>query len=180
MKNNIQDHQAPNNLANHFWEKPIGKIVISVIAGTIVIVIGIGINRSCVIKPATSTKNAEPDKKETNNKIAVPITQDTPEKIMSEIKLAPPLQQDDIAKTYVGIPVEWQLYFFSGSSDNKEYHLFLRSSLKIDSVFVVCSIPKENNDYLRRLPADTKLRIQGNIDKIDSSFITLKDAKIVQ
>jgi hypothetical protein len=59
MKNKIQGDQSPNNSADHFWEKPIGKIAISVIAGIIVFLIGFGINRYYSPKTTTSTKTNE-------------------------------------------------------------------------------------------------------------------------
>ena len=175
MKNEEQRDQSTNSPAEHFWEKPIGKITISVIAGVIVFFIGFAINRHFAPKPSPSEKTTEQTKKEIQA-----ATHDTPEKITSEIKAVPPLQRDDVAKTFVGIPVDWELYFASGSPDTKNYNLLFRSNLDIGCVYIHCSIPKENNDHLRRLQENTKLRVQGKIERADYNSITLKDSKISQ
>lgn len=175
MKNEVQGNQSPNSPAEHFWEKPIGKIAISVIAGVIVFSIGFAINRHFAPKPPAIEKTD----KQTPKKIPV-ATHDTPEKIVSEIEVVPPLQRDDVAKSFIDIPVDWELYFVSGSSDNKTYSLLFKSNLKLDRAYIHCSIPKENNDYLRRLQKNTKLRVQGKIDSVRDDSITLRDIKIVQ
>jgi hypothetical protein len=175
MKNKMQGDQSPNDTANHFWEKPIGKIVISVIAGTIVVFIGIGINRSCAPKPQISTKNSEQDKK------VIPFSQDTPGKIISEIEAAPPLQREDIAKAYIGIPVNWELFFIYGTPVNKDKFSLMFSPTYIRTgVYVNCSVSKDSNAYLRRITVNTKLRVQGTIDSISNGSIFLNNAKVTQ
>lgn len=129
-----------------------------------------------------SNASSQTGKTDINHVNKPPIIQikDTPEKIIAEINSVPPLQREDVAKTFVGIPVDWELYFASGSPDAKNYNLFFRSSLKLDSVIIHCSIPKENNDRLRRLQEKTKLRVQGKIERAGYNSITLKDSKIIQ
>lgn len=178
MTDKEQNKQPANNAANHFWEKPIGKILISVIAGTIVIFIGIGINRSCSLKPTANEKTGEPKASKDNQTINT--THDTPEKIISEIQSAPPLQREDIAKTYAGVPVSWELYFASGQPEKEEYRLFFLTAPDSIKAFITCSVPKTNNEHLRRLAEKTKLRVQGKIDKITDRTIWLKDTVITQ
>ena len=173
MANKIQGDQSPKNSAHHFWEKPIGKITISVIAGIIVFFIGFAINRHFAPKPTPGEKTDEQAKKE------IPVaTHDTPEKIISEVNSAPPLQRGDIAKTYVGIPIEWELYFASGYQNDKEYRLLLQPTLGISKATVACGVPKTNNEHLKRLQENTKLKVTGTIDQIESKIIFLKNASI--
>lgn len=109
-----------------------------------------------------------------------PSLQNTPEKIISEIENVPSLQQEDIAKTYLGIPIDWEVFFSSGRQEDKYYRLFFNSSLNSPTaVSVTCLVAKKNNEHLRRLQSNTKLRIQGTIEDINSlRIIGIKDAKL--
>lgn len=103
------------------------------------------------------------------------------EKIISEIETVPPLQRDDISKAYIGIPIDWELFFLHGAPDKKDkFYLMFSSTPNRTGTYIKCYIPQKGNADLRRIQENTKLRIQGTISSIVGSDIYLKDVKISQ
>jgi len=141
------------------------------------------------LKPAASEKTAKPENKEetnktvnvSNNQNVTPSPKDTANKIIAEIEAVPPLQREDMAKAYVGIPVDWDMYFVYGTPDDKnKFRLMFSPTTRRTGIYVKCSVSKESNAHLLRITENTKLHVHGTIASIESGSIYLKDAKVSQ
>lgn len=148
------------------------------------------------LKPSTNEKNTEPkNNKEANktdnignNQNLSPLTGNTAQKhltpaeqIISEIEAAPPLQRKDISKAYIGLPVDWELFFLYGTPDGKnKFYLMFSSTTRRTGIYIKCIVPKDTNSSLLRITENTKLKVQGTIASIESGSIYLKDAKVSQ
>jgi hypothetical protein len=101
------------------------------------------------------------------------------EKIISEIEAARPLQQEDVAKAYVGIPVDWNLFFMWGVSASKtEFELVFSSTPRRTGRYIACRVRKDTNAQLRLAPEGRVMRVRGVIKAIEGSRIYLKDAQV--
>jgi len=101
--------------------------------------------------------------------------------ITEAIEKAPPLQRDDVKNNYKGIKVTWDSYLKSATKiNNNTISLLLATSLKGDlRLFIIrCEVPLNEYRELGILPAESKIRIQGEIAKVDAFVIDLTKVKL--
>jgi hypothetical protein len=101
------------------------------------------------------------------------------EKIISEIETARPLQQEDVAKAYVVIPVDWNLFFaWRSSASETEFALVFSYTQQRTGRYITCRVRKDTNAELRLAREGTVMRVRGVIKGIDGSLINIKDAQV--
>ena len=132
-----------------------------------------------VTKDSHVLANGEPIPKELEPTSIERVSSITIDEIREAIGKAPPLQQKHVASSYVGLRVEWDAYFNSGTRhDNDMVSLILKMDTGT-SQFITCEVPFNEYRELGVLPAGSKLRVAGEIAVVDSLFIALKDARLL-
>lgn len=101
----------------------------------------------------------------------------TPSQIVDSIAKYPPLQQSDIAKSYVGTKINWNVEFASASmayeNDNNFVNVALRDTIIFDGInpkhhtWILCSrLALSNHPELKSLKEGNKLNIKGIVSKV--------------
>lgn len=112
--------------------------------------------------------------------------------LQNALESVPPLQQQDIKKHYIGLPVRWkgflqsaeklspQLFSFSEQQLKDEFtHVSLRISDKDDEYFSAgCTIKLAKNRWLATMKRGTPLVIEGEIEEFDAWHAKLSNAKL--
>ena len=97
---------------------------------------------------------------------------------MKELEAARPLQRPAIAKTFVGVPVEWDLSFSDATVRETDASLiFYSPGDRGLHPGVVCNVSAKRAAELRFLERGTLVHIRGKIRKIEY-IIYLSDAVI--
>ena len=179
-----------NNKDNKLWHDSFsGRIIIGVIIGIILIFLGFLIKKYILTEPQQqqvppqSPQLKLSDQNQTSQPLSSKDLQITADQIIKEIDAARPLQREDVAKTYLNIPVDWILFFSNGfPTKSNEYFLHFRSTPKRDifSARVAFDVPQKNNDDLRLLQEGARLHVRGRIEKIIVDTIYLKDVQIIR
>jgi hypothetical protein len=100
--------------------------------------------------------------------------------IAKAITKAPPLQQKQVAENYVGLKVEWDTVFRNGrliDGDLIRLQLLVVDATISDGI-VWCEVPAKQYRELAILPKNSKIRIYGEIEKVDSYGVDIKDAHL--
>lgn len=106
-------------------------------------------------------------------------TQSETERIVAEVSAARPLQKRKVALTYVGIPVDWKLYFSSGDAYPRLTTLNFDTAIDhSQSVTVYAEVFTKGHEDLAMLDVGTPMRVRGKIEYIDGRYIRLKDAQV--
>lgn len=102
----------------------------------------------------------------------------TVEEINTALSEAPPLQRDRVAERYTGLHVEWDTKFIGGKiREDEKIQLHLKSvGGREESVW--CEVPAAEYRELGILPKNAKIQVSGEITKIASYGIELKDARL--
>ena len=113
----------------------------------------------------------------------VPIDRVSPvtfEEIQETIRAAPPMQRDLVAERYVGLNVEWDTYFKDGSQKVGEDIITIRLTTDARSKLttVVCKVQANDYRHLGILPEGTKIRVSGQLTKVDMWDMELKDVRL--
>lgn len=108
---------------------------------------------------------------------AVPLTKITVKEIVDTVRNAPPLQQQDAAKNYIGLDVEWTGYLKSAEPEykntqsirvnlnaNKDEVIGYSIWFKID----ISTIPE-----LRLLHKESKIKVRGRINSVSVAGISV-------
>jgi len=107
------------------------------------------------------------------------VSRVTFDEIQSAINKAPPLQRDHVAKSYVGIRVEWDTYYKSASRrDNDMVSVRLTTNPQLGLTTVTCEVPFNDYRELGVLEEGAKIRVVGEIVEAGSWDITLKDVRL--
>lgn len=98
------------------------------------------------------------------------------EDIENAIRAAPPMQRGRVAESYVGLRVEWNTYFKSGSLMNDD---IMKLWLSTDShALINCEVQVKEYREFGILPEGTKVRVSGEIVKVSSLDAELKDVRL--
>jgi len=125
------------------------------------------------------TANAEPSSSDLEPISIERISGITLKEINEAIEKAPPLQQEFIEKSYVGIHVEWDTYFKSGSRrDNDMIMLLLTTDNETNSNTIWCEVPFNEYRELGILPKGSRIRVSGEITEAGRWDVKLKDARL--
>jgi hypothetical protein len=101
------------------------------------------------------------------------------EAIRKALDSAPPLQQEDVKKHFVGINVEWDAVFKSATKADDEYiDLFLEAPDKHSLNWITCRVRLSEYRELGVLPKNAKIRIHGEIENIETLFVSLTNVKL--
>jgi hypothetical protein len=112
-------------------------------------------------------------------KLAERIDSITFDEIRAAIQAAPPLQRDSVAERYVGLRIEWDAYFKSGSKKNGGLlRLRLTTSDKFAADTIYCEVAQDDYRELAILPAGSKIRVSGEITKASSWQVDLKNVRL--
>lgn len=96
--------------------------------------------------------------------------------IKDAIAKAPPLQRELVAKSYVGLMVEWDTYLLGGSRlDNDRVKLLLTTDHRNT---VMCEVPFSDYRELGILQEGARIRVVGEISEADRWYVKLKDARL--
>ena len=99
--------------------------------------------------------------------------------IAKAITSAPPMQRDLVAERYIGIRVEWDTYFKSGSlvGDNlMELRLTADKKYPINTIY--CKVPADKYLEFGILPEYTKVRVSGELAKVNRFNVELTDVHL--
>jgi len=114
-----------------------------------------------------------------------PATALTPLQIVKEVRAARPFQRREIAKTFVGIPVDWLLIFLNAnrlpdrlSEKEERWQLLFRpkdhnSDNDNRDIIVEVEIPIKGNEYLRGIDKGEMFRVKGVIKEIDAQMSSI-------
>jgi hypothetical protein len=100
--------------------------------------------------------------------------------IINTISKAPPLQRDQVAKNYIGLKIEWDTLFKGGKlieGDLIRLHLSVIDAATFGSI-VWCVVPAKQYPELAILPTNSKVRIYGEIEMVESYGVDIKDAHL--
>lgn len=101
------------------------------------------------------------------------------DEISQAIKKAPPLQQELVEESYVGLRIEWDTYFKSGSHREKDMiMLLLTTDSAVGSNTIWCEVPFNEYRELGILPRGAKIRVAGEITSASVWDVKLKDARL--
>ena len=103
-----------------------------------------------------------------------------PSKMIAEIAAARPLQRDDVAKAFVGLSVDWNLYFIDGRNSQQEYFLLMFSESPDGPVVADGDVLRSEYPELLLMDKGTLLRVRGVIEHVTESLIVLKRVSISQ
>jgi hypothetical protein len=100
--------------------------------------------------------------------------------ILNTISNAPPLQRDQVAKNYIGLKIEWDTLFKSGKLLDGDLIMLTLSVIDATAFgsIVWCKVPAKQYHELAILPKDSKVRIYGEIEKLESFGVDIKDAHL--
>ena len=102
--------------------------------------------------------------------------------IQKAIDDAIPLQKGQIKENYVGIWVEWDAYLASASKeDDDTVELLLLTNKRGTSAeieIVKCKVSLNEYRVLGILPEGARIRVRGEIERVDWGSINLKDVKL--
>lgn len=101
-------------------------------------------------------------------------TKPSPFRIIRDVMSSPPLQQAARAQAYVGIRVTWSLVLVHASDEGNRFSLSLGDASGA-FLSVWCHVKPEDYPELRIAKSGTPIRVTGEIQKVDSVNITLKD-----
>jgi hypothetical protein len=107
------------------------------------------------------------------------ISRITFDEIRNAIEKAPPLQRENVQKSYVGLRIEWDTFFKSGSRrDGDMALLLLTTDSRVGSNTIWCEVPFSEYRELGILPAGAKIRVTGEITEVNPWDVKLKDARL--
>jgi len=100
--------------------------------------------------------------------------------INTSLANAPPMQRTRIAESYSGLRVEWDTEFLNGKlQDDGNIRLQLTvPDTEHQPKSVWCNVPATEYRELGILPENSKIRVSGEIEKVASYGIDLKDARL--
>ncbi len=99
--------------------------------------------------------------------------------IWEAVNSAPPLQREDIKKNYLGLYVEWDSLLASASKrENGQIFLLLRPEDCKTMGLIDCEVMLDDYKELGVLPEKSKIRVYGEIAKLEFSNITLNNVKL--
>jgi len=101
----------------------------------------------------------------------------------SAIESAPPLQREVVAQRYVGQRIEWDTELSNVRQEKEFVMLQLRAQKPRSApypypVFVWCYVKLEDYRELAILPEGAHIRVNGTIEKVSSTSVGLKDARL--
>lgn len=119
--------------------------------------------------------NKYEDKKDnTSKKISLLSIED----IEETIEKFPPAQRDDARNNFKGIKVEWDLYLFNARKERNNIIRLTLGTEKRGFPFVICNVSLKEYPELAVLPKDTKIKIRGEIEKVDGLDIELTNVEL--
>jgi hypothetical protein len=134
---------------------------------------------AALISTTTATPAQPPTRRFEDN--APPLSKKitpSPLQIFDAIRNAPPLQQDELAKNYLGLKVDWTLKFQSARKlDDDSVHISL---LYADEIFplIQCDVSLSKYRELNIMNRGADIRVVGTIDRVRYSTIYLKDTTL--
>ncbi len=96
-----------------------------------------------------------------------------PSRILADIEAQPPLMRDECARNYLDQPVDWVLIFRNASKNDRNQARLIFTTEPYGMQMVTGAVDLDCYPSLKFLPADTTVRVQGRIRKIDTSRIDL-------
>ena len=102
--------------------------------------------------------------------------------IMETIEKTPPLQREQAAENFIGIKVDWETSLSSASRDDKDMVSLLLEVRDLTKTrhagLARCTVPLHRYRELAVLPEGIRIRVQGEIEKVDTLFISLKNVRL--
>ena len=103
----------------------------------------------------------------------------TPQEIALNIKNHPPFQRNDIEKHYIGLLVHWNLSFLSVTNRGNNVVNILCNKSNGDLINGVSfQVPLTQSPRLKVANEDAVIWVSGEIEKIESKIIYLKNATL--
>lgn len=98
--------------------------------------------------------------------------------ILKSVNMAPPMQRAGVCKNFVGIRVQWDASFYSGSEESDgKFKVWLKPG-DVNLGLIVCEVSAADYPELKVLPEESPIRIIGNILKVEQTYIELTDVRL--
>ncbi|MEE9167464.1 MAG: hypothetical protein V3U24_08425 [Candidatus Neomarinimicrobiota bacterium] len=101
----------------------------------------------------------------------------SPGRILEVLENTPPLQHQDIIKHYIGMPVDWDVAFFSARKQKDGMIRLTLSHPEIGGI-ISCSVRLSEYKEIAVMKKGAKLRVTGTIADISDPCFDLSDVKL--
>lgn len=100
-------------------------------------------------------------------------------KIMDTINAAPPMQQESVRKSFIGIQIQWDASFYNGSEESDDkFKVWLQTADEMIGL-ISCEVSATDYPELKVLSKGAPIRIIGKISKIlEISVVELTDVRL--
>ncbi|EJE3289491.1 hypothetical protein Q9F31_004719 [Vibrio alginolyticus] len=115
---------------------------------------------------------------ETSKYVISPTVTEILEKI-NQISEISPFQGNELSKSYVGVKVNWDLYLVNIVKQHNNFYLVIASPYADELKVVSFIINLEHYPKLKSYQLNTKLNVFGEIQKADSSGVSLQKVKLM-
>lgn len=110
------------------------------------------------------------------------VAEITPSEIKESIRNASYLQRKSVASKYIGLRIEWETELASAEEKEKDalMSLLLRHKTTGDGqpMYVSCNVRLEDYKELAVAQRGAHIRVDGNIESADETFVKLTNAKL--
>jgi hypothetical protein len=103
----------------------------------------------------------------------------TVQKITEAIDSAPPLQQNDIAKNYIGLHVRWEARLFSAEKGKNDLVRLTLDFSDKTSELVTCSVQLSEYRELGILPKGASITVIGKIKEVKRNPVSLEGVQLL-
>jgi hypothetical protein len=101
------------------------------------------------------------------------------QKITEAIDSAPPLQQNDIAKNYIGLHVRWEARLFSAEKGKNDLVRLTLDFSDKTSELVTCSVQLSEYRELGILPKGASITVIGKIKEVKRNQVSLEGVQLL-
>ena len=101
------------------------------------------------------------------------ITSFSPAKMIAEVVAARSLQRDDVAKAFIGLSVDWNLFFIDGNAWGDEEYFLKFSDSPNGEIIVDGMVPKAQNPGLHLTEKGTPMRVRGIVNHVTDRVVVL-------
>ena len=105
----------------------------------------------------------------------------TPTQIFEKIDSTSAFFRDGVKNAFVGLSVDWTLFFASARQSGGTMLIILRDKTKNEydsGKLVLCSVPLEGNERFPLMDETDRFRVRGTIEKVEILSINLKNVSI--
>ena len=114
-----------------------------------------------------------------NNNSPIPSFSISPKEVINQVSDGPLLQREGKAKSYIGLKVDWEGFLFTiHMRDEIHANVRLSSSKMSLTPFIDTEVKIDDYPQLKVLKEGHKIKVTGEIVKVGSSDITLRNTTL--